>query len=288
MTDRHDAHEAAHHHDDGGDAALAELLDLDGEMLRQHWTSVLTWVRAAATVTGRGRILDLGAGTGTGTIGLAQHFAESDIYAVDASEPMLERIRAKALALGLTDRIHTVQANLDDVWPAVDPVDVVWASMSLHHLADPDRVLGDVFTTTRPGGLVAVVEFSEHLRFLPPDIGLGRPGLEERCLDGLKQEHADSLPNLGSDWSPRLEAAGFGVLSERAFAIELDPPHSPATARYARAWLRRLMSGLADRLSHDDLDVLATLVDGDGPQSLSERDDLQVRGSRTVTLARRP
>jgi SAM-dependent methyltransferase len=279
-----------HHHDSPdhtNDAALAELLDLDGEVLREYWTAALTWVQREATATGHSRIFDLGAGTGVGAIALAQRFAGAEVIAVDVSEPMLSRLRAKALDLGLADRVRTVRADLDAEWPAIEPVDVTWASMSLHHLADPDRVLADVFAATRPGGLIAVAELTEHIRFLPDDLGFGRPGLEARCLDALTQEHAHSLPELGSHWAPRIEGAGFTLLGERTFRIELKPPHSPAAARYAHRWLGRLRSGTADRLAHDDLDAWATLLDGDGPQSLRQRNDLQVRGARTVTLARR-
>jgi ubiquinone/menaquinone biosynthesis C-methylase UbiE len=286
MPDHHGADGATH--DGTADAELAELLDLDGEVLRSYWTDVLTWVRHAATGTARERILDLGAGSGVGAIALAQRFGGAEVIAVDASEEMLRRIRVKALDLGLAHRIRTVQADLNVVWPAIDPIDVTWASMSLHHLADPDRVLGEVFASTRPGGLVAVAEMAEPLRFLPHDVGFGRPGLETRCLDALGKEHAYSLPELGSDWSARLERAGFTVFIERTFPIELNAPHPRATAHYARQWLCRLRSGLAHRLAHDDLAALGALIEGVGPESLLHRDDLQIRGSRTVTLARHP
>lgn len=267
---------------------MAELLDLDGEVLRAYWTDVMTWVRDAATGSAYRRILDLGAGTGTGTIALAQRFGGAEVIAVDISGEMLTRIRTKAVAAGLADRIRTVQADLDVAFPAVDPIDVTWASMSLHHMSDPDRVLGDVFAATTSGGLLAVAEISEPLRFLPHDIGFGRPGLEDRCLEALNKEHAQSVPALGSVWEPRLEAAGFTVVSERTFTIELNAPHPAATARYAQLWFRRMKGALADRLSPADLETLATLVDGNGPESLQQRGDLELRGSRTGTLARRP
>jgi len=292
----HGSHAGAHgsHHSHSGpqengteEAALAELLDLDAEVLRSYWVEALLWVRHAAPGSRRRRIVDLGAGTGTGAIALAQRFSGAEVLAVDTSAGMLERIRGKALALGLAPQIRTVTADLDDGWPALGPLDVTWASMSLHHLADPDRVLADIFANTRSGGLLAVAEFNEPLRYLPDDLGFGRPGLERRCLDAVAEEHAHSLPELGSDWPTRLADAGFTVLEERTFSIELNPPHSAATITYAERWLQRLRPRLADRLAPDDLDALAVLLDGDGPGSLRRRGDLRVRGDRAVTLARR-
>jgi SAM-dependent methyltransferase len=266
-----------HDHENTTDAPLAEMLDLDGEVLHAYWADALDWVRQEAPATGR--VLDVGAGSGTGTLALAERFPAAEVVAVDVSAEMLARIRAKS------PRVRTVRADLDEGWPALDPVDVAWASMSLHHVADPDRVLRDLHRTVRPGGLVAVAEFAEPLRFLPYDLGVGRPGLEDRCLATLGTAHA---PEIGAHWAPRLERAGFADPRERTFTIALDAPHPPATARYARRWLERLRTGVADRLDHDDRHTLAALLDGDGPASVDRRGDLRVRGERTVTLARRP
>jgi SAM-dependent methyltransferase len=279
-------HGDGHHHDDS-ETAFGDLLDLDADVLRSYWTDALTWVRHAAPGSRSRRILDVGAGTGTGAIALAQRFSGAEVIAVDTSEQMLERIRSKALNEGLAERVRTVRADLDEDWPALGPIDVTWASMSLHHLADPDRVLADIFAATRPDGLLAVAEFTDSLRFLPDDLGIGAPGLEARCLAALAVERAHSLPELGSDWAPRLSGAGFTLLGERTFTIELDPPQPARTVDYARTWLQRVRSRTAELLSAEDRDALATLLDDDGPRSLRRRDDVGVRGCRTVTLARR-
>lgn len=290
----------AHAHDAGADAGnhahaghpadeseFAELLDLDGEVLHQYWSDALTWLRQTAEGSSWRRIVDLGAGTGNGAIALAQLFGDAEVIAVDTSEQMLEHIRAKALDLGLAERVRTVRADLDEGWPALGPIDVTWASMSMHHLADPDRVLAELHAATRPEGLLAVAEFDVQLRFLPDDLGFGRPGLEARCLELQRAEHAHTLPELGADWAPRLAAAGFTVLEERHFEIDLSPGRSAAAVDYARGWLGRLRSRFADRLTAEDLETLNVLLDGDGPESLRHRDDLRIRGRRTVIIAQR-
>ena len=287
MSEHRNHHEHAHDHGNGDDdAGLAELLDLDGEVLRGYWDAALDWVQQAAPAARR--IVDLGAGTGVGAVALAQRFPDAELFAVDSSAEMLRRIRHKAEHLGLSDRIHTVEADLDEAWPDVEDVDITWASLSLHHLIDPDRVLAALLAATAPGGVLAVAEFGERLRFLPDDIGLGRPGLEARCLDLLAAEHALSLPEIGSDWASRLAAAGFDEVTERTFEVRLDPPLLSAGVRYAQRWLERLRSGLSDRLPADDLAALDALLEGSGRASITQRDDLRVRGSRTVILGRRP
>ena len=159
--------------------------------------------------------------------------------------------------------------------------------MSLHHMADPGQVLRDALAATRPGGLIAVAEFSEPLRFLPDDLGFGRPGFESRTADVLGHAHTELMPTLGSAWAPRLADAGWKVVAERDFPIDLDPPSHPDASRYAHAWFARLSDGLADRLEPDDHATLTELLDENSPRSVLHRANLHIRGVRTITLARR-
>ena len=171
--------------------------------------------------------------------------------------------------------------------PPTPTLDLTWASMSLHHMADPGRVLRDALAATRPGGLIAVAEFAEALRFLPDDLGFGRPGFESRIGDVLGRAHAEEMPTLGSAWAPHLTEAGWHVVAERDFPINLDLPAHPDAARYARAWFARLSEGLADRLEPGDRATLAELLDEDSPRSVLHRANLHIRGTRTITVARR-
>jgi SAM-dependent methyltransferase len=296
----HGAH--AHGHDDvEPEAQGADLLDLDGEVLRGYWDAALDQVAAVVTSTLAraaepggpavptlpARIVDLGAGTGTGALGLARRWPEAEVVAVDVSELALARIDAKAMAAGVGGRVRTVLADLDAGWPDLEPIDLTWASMSLHHLADPGRTLSDLRRITRDSGLVAVAEFDEPLRFLPDDLGIGRPGFESRALDVLTAVHAEELPTIGSSWAEVLGEAGWTVLGEHDLVIDQPSPNHPLAGRYARAWFERLSHGLVDRLDAEDLHTLGVLLDDDGPQALLRRDDLHLHGVRTVTVARR-
>jgi SAM-dependent methyltransferase len=259
-------------HDDGD---LLDLLDLDGEVLDCYWAEAIAWVRHAACGRPRRRLVDLGAGTGCGTIRLAERFSGAEVVAVDSSAAALDRVADKALALGLAPRVRTVVTDLDHGWPDLGPVDLTWASMSLHHLADPGRTLAELHAATRPDGLFAVADFAEPLRHLPADLAES----EQRALDVLRDTHREELPHLGAQWADRLAGAGFEVIDERSFAVDVRPGRSAAAARYARLWLRRLLHGAGDRLAPVDRDALA---------GFRRWDELHVRGTRTVTLARRP
>jgi len=264
------------------------MLDLDAEVLQAYLAAAIERVHE---LTGDGpvkRILDLGTGTGTGTIALARRFPDAELIAVDQSAGMLGRLQAKIESLGLADRIRPVEANLDEAWPALEPVDLAWSSMALHHLADPGRGLAEIFAVLRPSALLAVAELTSSLRFLPDDIGLGRPGLEARCDAAFEQERRADLPWLGADWGPLLAGAGFTEVAGEVFDIDLSSPLPTAAARYAQGWLRRTRARLDGLLAADDLATLDILTADDGPHSILEGDDLAIRGSRTLWTGTRP
>jgi SAM-dependent methyltransferase len=262
-----------------------DLLDLDAEVLHGYWTAALDWVRDAATGISPARVLDLGAGTGTGALGLAARLPAAEVIAVDVTAGSLRRLRDKAVGLGLEGRVATVEADLDGDWPDLGTLDLTWASMSLHHLADPGQALRTVRGITRPGGLIAVAEFPEPLRFLADDVATGPAGFEDRVLTRLNAAHTEEMPTLGSAWAPRLADAGWTVIAERDFPIDLNPPSHPLAARYARAWFSRLADRFTDRLGPEDKATLAALLDEHRAGALAGH--LHIRGTRTVTLASR-
>ncbi|MEV5675776.1 MULTISPECIES: class I SAM-dependent methyltransferase [unclassified Streptomyces] len=265
---------------DAATIAMVDMLELDAEVLGTCVSELTAWLDELTDREPR-RIVDLGSGTGTGAIALAHRFARAGVTAVDLSPQMLHRLAEKAYALGLSDRVIGVRADLNDGWPALGTIDLVWAAASLHHMAEPDRVLAGAFDALRPGGLLALTEMDFFPRFLPDDIGVGRPGLEARI-------HAALSPAPAVDWTDQLARTGFVLEARRPFSVDLAAPLPPAAARYAEVCLRKLRSHLDEQLPVEDLATLDALLDSEGPHSVLRRDDLTVRTTRTTWAARRP
>ncbi|MGH3399648.1 MAG: class I SAM-dependent methyltransferase [Streptosporangiaceae bacterium] len=284
------SHVPHHHHHAGDDdeAVLAELLDLDAEVLQAYLSAAVERVRELAAAGPVRRILDLGSGTGTGALALARRFPGAEVIAVDQSAGMLARLRSKAVGSGLADRVKTVEADLDGAWPAIEAAYLVWSSMAMHHLADPGRGLAEIFAVLRPGGLLAAAELTTSLRFLPDDVGLGRPGLEARCDAALDELRGAELPYLGADWGPLLTGAGFTGVTGQVFDLSPAAPLPPAAGRYALGSLRRARGRLDGTLAADDLAALDALTAEDGPDSVLRRQDLAISGTRTLWTGTRP
>lgn len=278
-------HAHTHSHGRHGEA---DILDLDAQVLAGHITALTGWLPVQAPPR---RIVDLGCGTGTGTFALLDRFPEAHITAVDTSATHLQRLREKACARGAEGRVRTVQADLDAAdWPDLGAPDLVWASASMHHMADPGRALRQVHGLLAPGGLFAVVELSGFPRFLPAGAPEDRPGLEERCHEASDRFHAEHVPHRGADWGPKLTAAGFTVEDERVITVNIDNTdrsRSEAVGAYALSSLQRLRHSVAEALTPEDLAALDRLLDTEGPGSVLRRDDLVVRTERSVWAARR-
>lgn len=280
----HHSHGHGHSHHDA-DSAQAEILELDAEVLAEHTNDIIRWL----PLSGRPRqIVDLAAGTGAGTFALLDQFPEVHVTAVDTSPGHLQRLSEKACALGVDGHVRTVLANLDDAtWPDLGTPDLVWASGSMHHMADPGQALRSVHDLLAPGGLFVVVEMAGLPRFLPRTAPGDRPGLEDRVHAVSDRRHARHLPHRGADWGPMLTAAGFVVEGELVVDVDVEGAGNAAIGRYALGALRRVRDAVAAELDTDDLVALDRLLDVDSPHSLLRRDDLAVRTKRAVWAARR-
>lgn len=293
---------AGHHHPH--DSAhpdwevLGPHLERGAELYTPLYEQVTDWLREPATgAPGPGsggvrRVLDIGSGPGVVSCLLARAFPDAEVVAVDATEALLERARDRAVRLGLGDRVHTHPAELPDGLDALGGADLIWSSKSLHHIGDQRAAVAALAGHLRPGGLLAIAEGGLAPRFLPRDIGIGRPGLQSR-LDAAGEEWFTemraALPDAADeteDWLAFLADAGLRTPRTRSFLLDLPAPLSADARAYVVANLTHARDMYGDRFNEDDLATLARLTDPEDAAGITRRPDAFFLSAQTVHTAR--
>jgi SAM-dependent methyltransferase len=288
------AHDHHHVHLDEADwRAMVTQAELEGEVLLAFVTDTAMRINARRSHDAPPvqRIIDVGSGPGVGTCEFARLFPDASVVAVDSSPSMLERAAQRAAAHGLASRVSTHLAELPDGLDGCAPADVIWASMSLHHVGDEVAALRVLHDLLAPQGVLAIAELAEPMRVLPDDLGLGRPGLADRLDVASGQWFArmrDGLthPVASTDLSSMVASAGFEIVEARLDRVHLEDPLSDAARRMVITHLRRTREKLEHYLDEDDLHTLDALSAEDGPDSVMHRRDVRIDASRRIIIAR--
>ena len=286
-------HHGDHDHTDLDWAEMAPLLESQAELFTSLYERAMTWLTDKQTEPGL--IVDAGSGPGVLACLLAEAFPGARVVAVDSSAPLLERARARAERLGLGDRFDTLAGELPDVLDELDyPVDLLWASRSLHHLGDQRAGLAAFAARLAPGGTLAIMEGGLPARFLPRDIGIGRPGLQAR-MDALEEEwftkmRQDLQGHVAEpeNWPALLSAAGLKHTRTHSFLLDLPAPAPDRARAHVVDSLTRFRDTLAEGLDHDDRATLDRLLDPGDAASVHRRQDVFVLAAHTVHTAVRP
>lgn len=275
-------------HDDDFDwAALADALELEGEAQ----SPFLHGAFAALGDLRPQRILDIGSGPGVAACVLAERFPAAEVIAVDGTSELLMRAEQRAARLGVT--LRTVHAEFPEGLDDLPDADLIWSAHVMHHVGDQAAALAKLAALLRPGGVVAIAEGGLPTRWLPRDIGIGRPGLQIR-LDVAMAERFErmraELPGsvaVVEDWPAMLRSAGLVGVRTQTFLVDHPAPLADGPRRSVRHTLERFYT-LVDELDADDKATLDRLLDPDDPAGIDRRPDLFLLAARTVNFGRLP
>lgn len=160
--------------------------------------------------------------TGTGDLALAYDRAsggKTPIVAADFCRPMLARGAEKGRRRGAEGRIAWVEADAQRLPFAADRFQIVSVAFGLRNVADTDAGLCEMTRVCRPGGTVAVLEFSEpawrpfaavygwYFRNVLPRIGALLSGSRQAAYNYLPQSVSE-FPS-GEALAARMRAAGL-------------------------------------------------------------------------------
>lgn len=103
----------------------------------------------------RGRLIDVACGPGVVTAALAPNAAS--VVAFDATEEMLAKAKARCAKAGVNN-VEFKTGDAENLPFADGEFDGVVTRAALHHFADPQRAISEMFRVLRPGGVAVFAD----------------------------------------------------------------------------------------------------------------------------------
>ncbi len=291
MTKEHHKHEHGRH-DENGDGRgrhhgfSADSLRNNDLLYAEVYGQAIDWLAIPPGAS----VMEAGCGAGGFTQLLIDAIAPSGgrVTAFDESAEMVDATR-ELIELGAHAQSVSYQRGDIGALPFENGVfDLVWSSRTIHHLPDQLAAVKGLAGTLRAGGKLALREGSIRTRFLPDDIGLGAPGLEDRLDVAFQRWFTSEVRANGVrypyGWTHMLMEAGLIDITARTFMLEALPPFSDVEIAYMGRHLRRWIEN-DDRksmLAAGDADILAELTTPASEHYVFKRSDLYLHEMVTI------
>ena len=189
------------------------------------------------------RIADIGCGMGSQTFVLADEY-EAEIDAVDLLPEMTEGIKKRCKDMGMEDRIHPVQASMDNLPFLPDTYDLIWAEGSVF-IMGYENALKYWHQFLKPGGYVAVTDCCWLNGKRPKNMGWIKDNVPEMC--SIEQK-------IGQMSSAGYEPTAHFILPEACWTENYYEPMKPVIEAFlqdhsedavAKAFINRLNEEIA-------------------------------------------
>jgi ubiquinone/menaquinone biosynthesis C-methylase UbiE len=212
-------------------ARQAHTFDLFAEKTDEQ---VAARFAAALGDAGGGDLVDVACGPGVVTAAIAARAAS--VIALDATEEMLDKARARCARAGLAN--VAFQCGNAESLPFEDArFDGVVTRLAIHHFADPPRALGEMFRVLRPGGTAVIVDVVSSEEPAESDL--------QNAIERLRDpSHVRMLP--ASELDACVARAGFRDIAadtwdkRREFEEWMDIVADPGRAEPIRTVVRAL------------------------------------------------
>ncbi len=235
--------------------------------------------------------LEAGSGTGGFTELLAEAVGqESRGAALDMTPELLQTVRERLDGSPFKGRVSYHEGDIQQLPFEDGRFDVVWSSRTVHHLPDQLAGVRELCRVLKPGGRLALREGGPRPRFLPTDLGIGEPGLEDRlelAWTRWFQSHVrggEEAVRYPFGWTQLLRDAGLVDVTARTFVLELLPPFTGLQVEYMAGLLSRWVESDERRafIGDEEAGVISQLIDRESPRYAFNRRDLHYLECVTV------
>jgi ubiquinone/menaquinone biosynthesis C-methylase UbiE len=157
-----------------------------------------------------GRLLDVACGPGVVTAALAP--TATSVTALDATEAMLDKARARCAKAGLRN-VEFHSGDAENLPFGDGAFDGVVTRAAVHHFAQPQRAFDDMFRVLRPGGAAVVL-----------DVVSSEEAGESQLHNAIERlrdpSHVRMLP--ASELDAGLRRAGFGDIAHSTWDMDRE------------------------------------------------------------------
>lgn len=174
------------------------------------------------------QLADIGCGTGAAALMLAHH-TNAHITAVDLFPAFLHKLEESARSMGLTDRIETVEASMEELTFSNGQFDIIWSEGAIYNMGFRNG-LANWIDFLKPGGYMAVSEIS---------------WLTDERPKAIETHWNEAYPEIGTVAQKRqaIEEAGYTLIGD--FVL---PPSDWLNNYYGP--MQERIEGFLDRHQH--------------------------------------
>ena len=242
-------------------------------------------------------VLEAGSGAGGFTALLADAVgSRGSVSAFDMTPELLQTAQERVEQSAAKDRVTFHEGDIQHLPFDNGRFDLAWSSRTIHHLADQLVGVREVMRVIKPGSRFALREGGLRPRFLPSDIGIAEPGLEDRLEVAFDQwfqknvRQGDGVVRYPHGWTQLLAEGGFTNVSAKTFMLEALPPFSHVQVEFMLNMLKRWVDSeeRAAFITGDDAAVIKRLIDPQSPDYVFNRNDLHFMEGLTVYTGQAP
>ncbi|GIG64896.1 class I SAM-dependent methyltransferase [Phytomonospora endophytica] len=168
--------------------------------------------------------------------------------------------------------------------------DLIWSRNAVHHADNGQDAVATLTAMLAPGGRLALAEGGLKPRFLPYDLGIGEPGLEDALHAAIHAEYRKVSHHVRMEygWPVALRRAGLVDVTTVPILTDLPAPLAPTDRERVVRKLTLVLSHHRDHLDPVDRAAWDRLLDPADEAWIGGREDLHHLEVRTIHIGHKP